>query len=63
MNKIDKIKRWWLEDKPTGAELAMAGWLLCCVLFLVLILQQMSIREYKLACKDYSAAIEIYEGR
>lgn len=38
------------------------GWIVVAVLSVVIILQRLTIIEYKAACKDYRAAIEIYEN-
>ena len=40
-----------------------AGWIVAGVLAVVVVLNQMTIREYKVACRDYRKAIAIYEGR
>lgn len=42
---------------------AIIGWILVAVLLTVIVLQQFTIINYKAACKDYSAAVKIYETR
>ena len=39
------------------------GWIFAGLFLIVIILNQFTIREYKLACKDYKKAIEIYEKK
>jgi len=41
---------------------SIIGWILAFVFFLVIIIQQLTITQYKAACRDYAAAIQIYEG-
>ena len=37
------------------------GWIVSIILLILLITSQISIRKYKLACKDYEQAIIKYE--
>lgn len=38
-----------------------AGWIIAVILMVVVIMNQITIREYKATCKDYRKAIAIYE--
>ena len=37
-------------------------YLFILILFFIIAMQYISIRDYKLACRDYRKAIAIYEG-
>lgn len=38
------------------------GWILAGLFLTIIILNQLTINEYRLACEDYRKAINIYEG-
>ena len=39
------------------------GWILAVLFIIIVVLQQLTIQEYKTACRNYREAINIYENR
>jgi predicted nucleic acid-binding Zn ribbon protein len=49
-----------------GAErrnMKAAGWIVAGILALVVVMNQLTIKKYKEACRSYRKAIAVYEGR